>query len=244
MREVISLNWLPFALMNKNENSTLSRLAFRLAPKLNACMIGFTYQGTPISSAKAGSGGPDMEISFTPGLQHPQVPCPGSLSPDCAERRRNHAARSRSLLLVVDQDIRTEGLHQLEARGACRDSHRRAQMFRQLDGEGADTAGARLDEDLLPGLQLGHLDECLPSGQANQRNGSRFFHAECCRLDRHIAFVHGDEFCEGPNPVLIRSRIDLVAGFEAPHLRAHLDHKVVSHVVAENKRETDTAGRS
>ena len=54
--------------MNKNEYVTLSRSAFRLAPKLNTRMIGFTYQGTPISSAKAGSGGPDMEMSVPPGF--------------------------------------------------------------------------------------------------------------------------------------------------------------------------------
>ena len=54
--------------MNKNENVTLSRLAFRLAPKLNTRMIGFTNQRTPISSAKAGSGGPDIEMSVPPGF--------------------------------------------------------------------------------------------------------------------------------------------------------------------------------
>jgi hypothetical protein len=54
--------------MNKNEYVTLSRLAFRLAPKLNTRMIGFTNQGTPISSANVGSGGPDMEMSVPPGF--------------------------------------------------------------------------------------------------------------------------------------------------------------------------------
>ena len=57
------------------------------------------------------------------------------------------------------------------------------------------------------------------------------------RLDRHVIFVHGDEFRKRADPVLIRSRIDLVTGLEAPHPCSHLDHNA-GDVVAENKWET------
>ena len=62
------------------------------------------------------------------------------------------------LCLVVNQDICAEGFHELEIGGACCGGDRRTQMFRQLDGECPDATGARLDEDLLPGLQVRPFD--------------------------------------------------------------------------------------
>ena len=53
------------------------------------------------------------------------------------------------------------------------------------------------------------------------------------QMRRHIERT-GDEFREGADPVLVRSRIDLVTGLEAPHPCSHLDHNA-GDVVAENK---------
>ena len=96
--------------MNKNENVTLSRLAFRLAPKLKTRIIGFTYQGTPISSAKAGSGGPDMEMSVPAWLQHPQGFVQGlrvlTVQNDVVAMQHGLEV----FCLVVNQDVRAEAL--------------------------------------------------------------------------------------------------------------------------------------
>ena len=85
-----------------------------------------------------------------------------------------------------------------------------------------------------PGFRFASFEQCLPGGEADERNGSRFFHAEFSRFDRHVGFVHGDEFREGADPVLVRSRIDLVTGLEAPPPCSHLDHNA-GDVVTENK---------
>jgi hypothetical protein len=62
-------------------------------------------------------------------------------------------------------------------------------MLRQLNRECSDTARARVDENLLPFLQVGSLDQRLPSGQADQRDGSRFFHVEFLGHNRDGIFM-------------------------------------------------------
>jgi hypothetical protein len=90
----------------------------------------------------------------------------------------------------------------------------RAEMLGQLDGKGADTAGAGLNEDLLPLLQFGFLDQCLPSRQSYKRNGGGFLHRQTLGLERQRCLLDGDEFSERADPEIIRPRIDLVTQLE------------------------------
>ena len=83
--------------------------------------------------------------------------------------------------------------------------------------------------------QVGDLDQRLPGGQADQRDGGRFRHRELPRLRRQVVFVDGDELREGADPVLVRSRVDLVAWLELPHPRPDPDHDT-GHVVAQDER--------
>jgi len=66
-------------------------------------------------------------------------------------------------------------------------------------------------------------------------DGGRFRHREVLRLRGQVVFVDGDEFREGADAVLVRSRIDLVAGLELPYPGADPDHDT-GHVVAQDQR--------
>ena len=84
-----------------------------------------------------------------------------------------------------------------------------------------------MDENLLSGLEIRPIDQCLPRGQADQRYRSRRLHGEFSRLESHIVFPHCDEFREGDDSSSVRPRLQLVAGLEIPHIIPNLDdHKV------------------
>ena len=74
-------------------------------------------------------------------------------------------------------------------------------MLCKLNCKGSDTTGARVDENFLPLLEVRSFDQHLPSGQADQRNGSGFGHGEGFWLYRHIIFIHRDEFGERTDAV-------------------------------------------
>src|SRR5438132_7970436 len=112
-------------------------------------------------------------------------------------------------------------------------------MLRELNCECAHTTRASLDQNFLPFMQLRLFDERLPSGQADQRDGSRFLHREALGLNRQVIFSYCDELRECPDSVLVRSCIHLVAGLESPHARAHSDYDS-RQLVAENDRQTIT----
>ena len=139
------------------------------------------------------------------------------------------------LRLVVDDDVRTQALHERDIGRAGRRGDGRAQMPGQLDGKGAHAAGACLDEDLLPLLQPGLLDERLPGRQGHQGNGSGFFHREAAGFQRQRGFLDRDEFSERADPQIVRSRIDLVPGLEQPHESADPDD-FPGNVVAQDER--------
>src|SRR6202022_1412303 len=80
------------------------------------------------------------------------------------------------------------------------------------------------------------FDQRLPGGQADQGNVSRFFHAECFGLDRHVIFLDRTEFRECPDSPVSRPRIDFVAGLESTHPRSDPDHDP-GHVMAQNERQ-------
>src|SRR4051812_475319 len=106
-------------------------------------------------------------------------------------------------------------------------------MFRQLNRKCAYATGTRLNENFLPFLQIGFFNQCLPGGQANQRDGSRFFHAEVLWLNRHGIFLQSNEFRESTDSVVIWPRIDLIADLKSPRERSDSNHDT-SHIIAQN----------
>jgi hypothetical protein len=99
-------------------------------------------------------------------------------------------------LLVIDHDVGPEASDQIDVGRARGRRHRRADMLRQLNGKCAHTTRARVDENLLSLFQTRSFDQRLPSGQADQGDGSRFFHGECFGLERHVIFFDRTEFRE------------------------------------------------
>src|SRR5207342_3321215 len=63
------------------------------------------------------------------------------------------------VLPVVDDDIRAEILDQVNIARAGRRRHSRTELLGQLDGEGADAAGAGMDQNLLSLFQAGAFDQ-------------------------------------------------------------------------------------
>src|SRR3989449_1271392 len=106
----------------------------------------------------------------------------------------------------------------------------------QLNGKCAHTTRTRVDENLLSLFQIRSFDQRLPGGQADQGDGSRFFHGECFGLDRHVILFDRTEFRECTDSPVSRARIDFVAGLESTHSRSDPDHDP-GHVMAQNERE-------
>ena len=74
--------------------------------------------------------------------------------------------RFEIVLLVVDDDIGAEALHQIDIRRARCRRDGRAEMLRQLNCKCSYTTGARVDENFLPFLQVRSFDQHLPGGQS------------------------------------------------------------------------------
>ena len=124
---------------------------------------------------------------------------------------------------VVDDLVRAQPFHQRPSALARRGGHVGAHDLRQLDGEGADAARARLDEDALAGSQAHELVERLVGGQAHERDGGRLLEVEVLRLERDVLGLHGEELGERAHHGAARQAVHLVAHFEPRHLRARLD---------------------
>jgi hypothetical protein len=70
----------------------------------------------------------------------------------------------------------------------------------ELDGGRSQAAGAGVDEDLLAGLDVGAVDECLPGGQGDQRHRGRLVRGERVWFGRDVVLVDRDVLREGPDP--------------------------------------------
>ena len=84
--------------------------------------------------------------------------------------------------LVVDDDVGTQVLDPAGIGGAGRGGDGRAEVFGQLDGDAAQSAGTRVDQHLLTGLNVGLLDQRLPRGERDQWQGGGFGHVESLGL--------------------------------------------------------------
>src|SRR6266702_5636734 len=95
-------------------------------------------------------------------LQHSQ----GFLERLAAEAIQDHVITVQELFEVVfpvvDDNICTEALDQIGIRRAGCRGYRRADVLRQLNRECAYTAGASVDENFLPLLQIPSFDQRLP----------------------------------------------------------------------------------
>src|SRR5579863_5417261 len=72
--------------------------------------------------------------------------------------------------------------------------HLRVERARELDGHVTDAARAAMNQDLLPGTNMSAIDEPLPGGDEDQRQGSGFSHAEILRLLRQQPGIRSHEF--------------------------------------------------
>ena len=87
-----------------------------------------------------------------------------------------------------------------------------------------------------PFFRLRFLDQRLPGGQSNQRDGGRLFHREVPGFLRDRIFFDRDQLGERTDAILVWPCIDFVTGFESPHSRSDFEHDP-SHVVAQDERE-------
>src|SRR5581483_11364005 len=128
------------------------------------------------------------------------------------------------ILLVVDDDVGAQALHQFDVRGAGRRCDAGAQVLRQLDGNGPDAAGAGVNKHLLSLPQPGALDQRLPGGKGDQGNGCRLLHCQRPGLDGQVGLLHGEVFREGADLIVGGPRVHLVAGLEVTDAGADPDH--------------------
>jgi hypothetical protein len=108
-------------------------------------------------------------------------------------------------------------------------------MLCELNGKRSDAPGARLDENLLPLLKIRFFDQRLPSRQANQRDGSSFFHGESFWFYRQGSFFDRNKFSESTHSKVIRPGIDLITRFEVAHRWPDPDHDA-GHIVTQSER--------
>ena len=107
-------------------------------------------------------------------------------------------------------------------------------MLGELDDGGPQPSGAGVDENLLPGLDVCLLDQDLPGGQRDQRDGGGLMQRQSGRLERDVVFVDGDVLGEGPDAKVAGACEHLVADGEAADVGADLgDH--TGDVVAEHE---------
>jgi hypothetical protein len=70
----------------------------------------------------------------------------------------------------------------------------RAEEFRDLNGGAADAAARAEDEHVFAGLKLGAVDEHVPGGLEDERDGGGFFEREIFGIGQAIDFGRANEF--------------------------------------------------
>ena len=93
---------------------------------------------------------------------------------------------------IIDHPIGAEPAHVIDVPGRGGGIDRGAGMFRDLDGESADTPGAALDQDRFSRLDLGGIFHRNQRRQADQGQGRGLHVAEAVGLRRHQPGVDGD----------------------------------------------------
>ena len=140
------------------------------------------------------------------------------------------------VLLVVDDDIRAQALHQVDVRAARGRRDPRAHVLGELDGDRSNASRARVDQDTFPAFELRLLYERLPGRQRNKRNRGRFFYAERFRLEGDVGMVDGNELGKGADSILAGPCVDLIARLESLHPGSDSEHHA-SRFIAQDERQ-------
>ena len=93
-------------------------------------------------------------------------------------------------------------------------------LGRELRDIRADTAGAAVDQDMLPGSQLSVLVQRLPGGKRAERNGGGRQMIDRAGLGGKVGGGGGDVLGGGTGAVETDQAVDLVAGSPAVGPRA------------------------
>ncbi|MNG09163.1 hypothetical protein D3C84_925690 [compost metagenome] len=128
------------------------------------------------------------------------------------------------LMCVVDHQIGPQRPDPFDIRGAGGCGDKRTEVFGKLNGNGADTAGTRVNQHFLAPLQSSGFNQYLPGGQCNQGQGRGLCHVGIGGFHGDRVFIHGDQLGERPDPRFGRASVDFVSRFEACHLRADIHH--------------------
>jgi hypothetical protein len=132
-----------------------------------------------------GSGGPEIETSRPPGRNTRKDFSSALPSWLCKHQVVVAQLGLEVLRLVVHDDVCAEAADHVDVRRAGRRRDRGAQVLRQLNGERADAARARLDEDLLAlRAALARRAPATPSAPPGDRR--RLLHREVLRLQRQV----------------------------------------------------------
>ena len=120
-------------------------------------------------------------------------------------------------LAVVDDDIGAERAHEIEVGRPGGRRHHGPEMLGELHSEGADAAGAGMDEHAFPALEIGRGHEAGQGAQARDRQRSGLDVAETRGLARDGAGQRHDIFGLRAPARLVGDAVDFVAGREGGH---------------------------
>ena len=139
------------------------------------------------------------------------------------------------LLRVVHDLVGTKPPDAVEVLGACGGGDVGSEVLGDLDHRRSETSGARVHEDPLAGLDLGHVDQCLPCCKGDQRHCPGLGEGERRRLQGNIGLVNCNGLGERTDAQTTGAGVDLVTNLEARHGRAHLGDDA-RHIVTEHER--------
>src|SRR5947207_5243288 len=94
---------------------------------------------------------------------------------------------SEVLFRVVDDLVGSEGLYEFQIRGAAHSGDLRSEGLRQLDGRGAERPGGTVDEHLLPRADAPSPEKIQRTGRS-PRDGGGFLEGHVRRLEGAGAF--------------------------------------------------------
>src|SRR5262249_16677238 len=106
------------------------------------------------------------------------------------------SASREVFLRVVEDSNRAQGPDHLDVARAADAGHFGPDGSRDLHGEGADTPGRPVDQDLLSGLDPSLVAEGLQGGEGGGRRSGRLLERQFRGLDRQERFAGADRFCE------------------------------------------------
>src|ERR1700722_1251191 len=122
---------------------------------------------------------------------------------------------------VVDDNVGSEVADEWLGVAGSGGRHMRPEVLGELDHSGPQPTGAGVDQNLLPGLDLSLLDQDLPGGQSDQRDGGGLMQSKRGRLECDVVLVDRDVLGEGPDAQVAGAGIDLVADLEGADTRAN-----------------------